>query len=224
MCPTAPIVTPRRWLRFGIRGILVLMVLVAAPLAWKVNQVRAQRRILATMETSRVQARYDYDVEYFREDSLRPGDPSSPGPLWLHSLLGEDFFADVAEINFSQVQGAHDEIVSLVPALPRVECVSHYELTDPGLEHLARAPSIRKLVIGGSFTRAGFAQLATLGKLEYLVMSSHPNLTDDEMVTTLGTCKTLKHLYIETVTLNDLRRLRESLPGCEVAALNIAEE
>ena len=42
--------TRRRWLQFSLRFLLLLIAVVAIPLAWKVNRVRNQRAVLAEIQ------------------------------------------------------------------------------------------------------------------------------------------------------------------------------
>src|SRR5277367_4493391 len=84
---------PRRpWLRFSLRFLLLMIVVIAIPLAWQVNRVQEQRRLVA--EVRRLGGRVFWDHEW----SPGPGQPSyrvPPGPKWLRYILGEDFFAHV---------------------------------------------------------------------------------------------------------------------------------
>ena len=71
-----------RWLQFSLRGLLVLMVVVAVPLGWtmhKVNKVRQQRIAVAALEKMGC---------IFRYEDAQIGAATLPD--WLRILLGEN--------------------------------------------------------------------------------------------------------------------------------------
>jgi len=214
------------------------MVLAAIPLAWKMNRVKEQQRLVEALRKSGRSVRYDYEIEFDRQSAPTLQwpyngkiEPTPPGPVWLRNLLGQDFLSDVVEVNMvphsvdasqldeSQFYKEQTNLISLVAASPTVSVVSGLGLSDADLEHLATSRSLTKLTIGGSFTKAGFSLLRILPNLQELTLLSHPELTDEELVTILETLTTLKHLllYRDTPISSDrLRRIKESLPGCEV--------
>src|SRR5258708_6092649 len=79
----------RRWLQFNLKGLMLLVVVVAIPcglLKWKL--VRKERERAAITEIERLGGWIEYDWQY--ADKNEP-----PGVEWLRKLLGEDFFSSV---------------------------------------------------------------------------------------------------------------------------------
>jgi hypothetical protein len=203
MTPPGP-PTPRRWLRFSLRGAMLLMLLAALLLAWKVNQVSAKRRAVAEIE------RVGGQVVFFEPW----------GPVWLHQLIGEDYFADVQEVELLEKDGTDvrrirvgpvtDEHLASIGRFPRVSVVKvgGSQITDEGIRQLVSAKSITDLTVTGMNTRTGdepskitdegVLHLTTLPRLEKLTFGF-----GEAGLKNFARLSTLVDLWVSVPTLGD---------------------
>lgn len=126
------------WLRFSIRSALFLMVLIAIPLGWKVNRVRAQRQAVARIQAAKGSVLYDFEQRSMEVN------PEAPGPRWLTDLLGRDFFADVVSVCLRN--GDALEALRHLPALEHV-MLSSDALFDEAVPHLQKCPSLCRVEV-----------------------------------------------------------------------------
>lgn len=173
MADPAPI-PRRRWLRVSVRSLLLLLVAVAVPLAWKVNRVRNQRIVAAEVKKLNGQLNYDWEWK-----SPRQYGPS--GPNWLKNLLGHDYFTDIVFVDLHDPEANDDTLASIasLPHLAGVQILSE-NVSDTGLLHLARAKHLTFLQIGSKkLTETGFAHLTGLKSLNKLsLILAEPQITD----------------------------------------------
>jgi len=224
MTATAP-TNRRRWLRFSVRTILVLMVVMAMSLAWKVNRARAQRKAVEALRNAGVDVVYDY------EDSASANGQVAVPPVpavWV-DLFGIDYFADVYGVYFlnslegpahfrDESTGFPEHVFDDIQMLPTVSSVIISEATDDELDKLSHAASIDTLIVSGNFTDAGVAHLSRLERLKHLYIMS-PNMSVD------GLCQLRRCTRLEQLIANggtdmseyNLCRLRDSLPNCSVS-------
>ena len=52
----------RRWLQFSVRGLLLLMLVVAVPLGWAMDKVRHQRDAVSALEKMGCDVEYRWDT------------------------------------------------------------------------------------------------------------------------------------------------------------------
>ena len=90
----------RRFLRFTLRSLLLLMQIVCLALGWKVEKARKQREAVNWVQECGEHVFYDYELDDARK---RVPNPQPPGPKWLRELLGIDFFDDVVSVAFDQM-------------------------------------------------------------------------------------------------------------------------
>lgn len=185
---------PRRWLRFGLRSLLIIVTLLAVWLGWIAERAERQRRAVAAIHAAGGTVVYAHEVDEHRARRSNP--PPPPGPTWLHAWIGPHYFQRV-------------EIIYLMPLsdqkrepLPLRDCVGARSLTvhqrhltarqleaigdvgsldelilyvdtfdDEGLVHLARLNRLESLTIhGGAFSAEGIACLCQIPNLKDLVM------------------------------------------------------
>jgi hypothetical protein len=134
--------------QFSIRSLLVLTVAVAIMCSWlavEMKAARKQKEAVAAIENAGGSVGYDDGVF---EDPL--GGPEPPGPAWLRSLLGKEFFANVVHVDLDN-SGA----------------------TDAELKHLKGLDQLRWLYLKNTqVTNAGLEYLKGLGKLQWLYLKN----------------------------------------------------
>lgn len=207
----------RRWLRFSLRAILILTVVVAVPLGWKVNHVSAERGAVAEIQQAggHVKRRpfswlpfslYSYAsndwVSYVEVVILCEGDKH---PLLYYANDGT--FAD-----------RHLAAVARLPMANQVYIWSDH-ITDAGMNHLANAPKVLQLQLRGrqsllaegvesrsKITAAGIAHLARMPELRALsVGPSEAPLASFACLTSLN----ILDVSLPSVSAEDLESLVE---------------
>jgi len=164
----------RRWFQYSLRTLLVVMLLAAIACSWlavRMQKARKHREAVAAVSSTGGWISYGG-----KDDSSGALVMSSapPGPAWLHRLLGEDFFGDVAYAFVSNDAGM--ESAASFNQL-RFLCCKH--VTDAGLECLNALPQLQVLDLQfGQVTDAGLEQLNGLNHLEALCLNGTRGVTD----------------------------------------------
>ena len=170
-----PSSSPRRgWPRISLRGLMILIVVVAVPTGWAARTIRAQRAAVAAVRAGGGSVAFDWQFE--RVGTAPNGRPiyrkEPAAPAWLRRWLGDELFEAVQTVRFpgratpeapaALVQcdrlerfdlgdstGAGDGLRPL-RGLRRLESVSisGFAITDPLLADLAAIRSLRELNIG----------------------------------------------------------------------------
>jgi hypothetical protein len=191
----------RRRLSFSLRSLLLLVVVIAIPLGWKVNRARNQRDVVAELENLHAGIKYDYEVG----KSYGGGaNESPPGPQWLIDRLGKEYFVEVFQVTVGASQ-VTDETISLIARLPEVKYVSLHSpggITDKGLVHFARMHNLVGVdLFSDRITGTGLVHLTGL---ERLTMLSVLGWATDASLEHVSTLKRLESLWLyEAVEVTD---------------------
>jgi len=184
----------RRRFQFSIRGLLILTVAVAVSCSWlavEMKAARKQREIVATIEKCGGDIGYDYQFD--ASLSFLPK-AHTPGLRALRNVLGDDFFAHVANV-YIGIHATDAELTHLVEDCPRLWALSlapNDQITDAGIAHLKGLPQLQLLFIDSrQITDAGLAHLAELTQIQYLSLKNNP--TDAAM-----------------------KKLQQALPKCQI--------
>ncbi|MGD9722948.1 MAG: hypothetical protein AB7O59_21240 [Pirellulales bacterium] len=201
--------SPWPWLSRGLRWLAMLAAAVVLMLSWQSNYVRHERSVIA--EVSKFDARIHYDYEL--RGAARP-----PGPQWLRSFLGDDFFATVAGIEI-KTELVTAETVAAIATLPHLQqlLLNAEGVDDAGLLQLAAASELEQLTFRSAVvTDAGLTQLAALKHLTSLTIAA-PHITDVGLISLEELPNlTLVELISTDVTADGVARLRAALPKCDV--------
>ena len=140
---------PRRWFRFRLRTLLVMITLLSVPLGWvgwELDQRRREQATIVWVEEMGGSVGYDY------EDATNNSTP--PGPAWLREIVGIDFLSDVDQVNCSGVTALVD------------------------VSHLDTLTELRWLFLDRTSVR-NLTPLATLKNLAYLSLYETPISEED---------------------------------------------
>ena len=93
-----PVARPwRRFLRFSVRWLIVLVLVIGAGLSWLVRSARIQREAVAAIEKAGGEVHFDWER---KNGTVVPG-----GKLWeparFVKLLGVDYFGHVTYVTFA---------------------------------------------------------------------------------------------------------------------------
>jgi internalin A len=187
---TGPVSRPwRRFLRFSVRGMIVVVLLMGGWLGWIVRSARIQREAVAAIESAGGHVWYDWADD--------DGDPGGPwwAPRWLVAGVGVDFLGQVTAVSLNASSTPSDEAVA------RIRCLSQLELLD-----LSRS----------SFSDAQLAHVEGMTSLT-LVILNDSTLTDAALVHLKGMTN-LHNLNLENTRVTDagVRELERALPGVSV--------
>ncbi len=226
MEPTKP---RRRWLKFSLGGMLLVITLLCLLLGWQGDRVARQRRAVEMVE------RLGGTIYFVHQRMTNtPGwhnqQIATPGPRWLHSLIGEECFRTPERAEISDWDGrvgenelqslcdlqslkalvlhkspVTDEDVRIVAGLRHLEELRLYgaDITDAGLKELSSLGQLRSLTIGNRWVET--AQISDLG-LSYLV-----RLRRLQSLVLGDTCISANGL-VQVAELHNLRSLTIGLP------------
>ena len=227
--------TKTRWLRFSLRTMLVAGTVLCVLLAWKVRKVERQKEAVAAIERTGGSVRYDWEVR---------DHPQAPGKNLLRDLLGDDFFDDVVEVDFTtgivlpeeadakryqtvpmqlrdltnlqelNLIGRTIKDLELLEGLTRMETLWLDCESVRDLSPLEGMRNLRQLSLDRTPEVYDLSPLASLAKLEYLFLA----LTPTRDVSPLMKLKRLKKLVMFTPNVEgeQIEQLRLALPCCEV--------
>lgn len=134
----------RRWLRYGLISLLVLVVVASLVMCWIEPRMRESMRRTEAVEAifkSGGGAKFDFEVD---ESGNRLAKAREPGPSWLRYLMGQDLGANVIE---AEVQT--DEALVGVKDLPLLRKLHLFSkrITDGGLRHLEEASQLETVYV-----------------------------------------------------------------------------
>src|SRR5262245_4289125 len=102
----------RRWFRFSLRTLLVLVAMSSAGFGWLGYKVRQKQRERYAVK---VIQKLGGDVAYHHQKTANYGfdlSSASPGPAWCRRVFGEDVFALVFFVNCWGVPISDAELIS----------------------------------------------------------------------------------------------------------------
>ncbi len=137
-----------RWrFQFSIRSMLVLVVAVAVPCSWlAVTHKHAQEQAREVAAIQELGGQVIYDSPVHRLIHNKPVGLAAPD--WLRSLLGQDYFDDIIEVDFNHGH-VTDEGLAHVSGLLRLHWISLFnkQVTDKCLVHLYGLKNLDTVVL-----------------------------------------------------------------------------
>ena len=184
MSTTVAAARPRRAVRLTLRALIVLIAVIAVPVAWKTNRARAQRRAVDALE--RKNAFVLRDFETLGPGGRKTGAPWAP--TWFRRRLGDEYFGEVKDVRFypdvKTVKGpdgslhyeAQPREADLAPLEVLVSLqeltVQDAPITDADLAHLAGLKRLKRLDLSNvEITDAGLVHLSGLEDLQSLTIT-----------------------------------------------------
>jgi internalin A len=172
----------RRWLQFSLRGLLVLMVVVALGLGWIANERRE-----VWLENRAVEEIERLGGDVTRGDNSKSshnaddpfGGPIPEGLSWQQRLFGESYNRPVVCVSFPPGTGPE-----ALGSLKRLRAIWAIGLTgarigDEQIPHLLECRDLTAVHMNATdVTDDGVKQLATLPDLDTLLLD-HTGVTDD---------------------------------------------
>ena len=159
----------RRFLRFNVRGLIVVVLVIGAGLGWIVRQAHIQRDAVAAI--TKVGGVVFYDWEWRDGTSISGGKPWAP--RWLVHLIGVDYFGHVTVVEFSMYPLPTDATLEVVGPRTQVQALdaNSPSVGDSELAHLTGLTNLSILDLAGtSVTDAGLARLTGLSHLKRLYL------------------------------------------------------
>lgn len=218
MTRDVPMVTKKRtrWLRFGLRSVLVVVTAACVWLAVVSHNARSQKKAVDRVEELGGHIAYD---DQFDANMNWKKDPKLPAPVWLIDLIGEDYARSVTIVNFDDGSDpTNDElaVVEGLSSLKQLTLMNRKLITDDGLLHVTRLSNLEVLALNGTNVRGkGLRHIANLRNLTGLTLDNTP-LTDDGLKY-IGQLPKLEWLHLSNTQITDdglrniasLRRLED---------------
>jgi hypothetical protein len=218
-----------RLLRFGLRSLFLAVAILCVMLGMKVNHVKQQQKAIAWIYNWHGEVHFDYEITF--RDGVPKFRQYPPGPRWLHSLIGEDYFrtpqsvvvrgatdlsplAHLTELRELSVNS--DELKDLSP-LAKLTHLRFLSVVCDRLSDVSPLASLTELENLYVLSRQGIdlSPLAKLTNLKVLVLRADKS-TDLSPLTRLTS---LEEMAFDQPLGSDeeLARLKEALPNCTVS-------
>ena len=186
-----------RWrFQFSIRSLLVLVVAVALPFSWlavETKRARERKEAVQAIGEWKGFVNYDYQVDESRMVCLLNAKP--PGPPWLRTGLGEDFFANIVGVGLTNAP-ITDAWLERLEGMPQLQWLylDDTGITDAGLKHLVGLTRLTTLDLSGTeITDTGLEYLEGMTELQQLEVG-HTQVTDA-----------------------GVKKLQQALPKCQIS-------
>ena len=156
-------------LRFTLRTLFIVLTISAMWLGYHTNDARRQRIAVEAIEAAGGRVRYDYQRTLA---NAKNGEAELPGPSWLRSVLGDDFFRHVVKVDWNGKKAFGAEELRHLRSLPRLDTLNlnFSGVNDSDLAEISKLPQLKKLHLEkcSGVTDAGLAHVSRLADLEYL--------------------------------------------------------
>jgi len=162
-----------RWRQFGMKTLMLVMLLAILAISWlavKVRAVQQQRKAVEMIEEVGGSVCYDYQLRPYNDDA---GPPPPPGPAWLRRRFGDDVFAKVVDVGCTNCEDA-DVVLRALGGLPNVQILNLAggKLADDNLRYLEGLTQLYGLDLSRTtITDAGLVHLRGLHNLKWVVLS-----------------------------------------------------
>jgi hypothetical protein len=164
--PSAAPPKRRRRFQFSLRTMMVFTAICAVGCGWLFRRVEQKRKEREAVEA----LRRNFVAECFYDYQLDGSGAEPPGPGWLRSVFGENFFAAVTIANFGGMRSARESSLVRIEAMPDLVELNMplCDLSDQGLVHLQGLTKLRELNLSGTNVGDGIVCLSKLRDLREL--------------------------------------------------------
>jgi internalin A len=158
----------KRFLQFGMRGLLVFVLVIGAGLGWIVRDAHVQRDAVAAIQAAGGKVMYDW--EWSDGKDIPGGKPWAP--RWLVDRIGVDYFGHVtAAVAHHMSAATSDAVIAQVGRLTRIQSLNLHDspISDSGLVHLKGLKNLRVILLYRTHVSdAGLVHLKGLTNLSAL--------------------------------------------------------
>lgn len=183
-----------RWLRFSLRGALIVITVACLALGWIVDEVRDGRLAVATIHELGGRIRY----------KRQPQTASAPSPMrWLRLVMGEEYTGIVNDVSFANCKLSDADLacVGRLTSLDRLD-LDYTVVGDAGIQHLTGLQKLTWLDVEDTqITDRALASIGKLKALRYLILDG-TNVTDDGL-RSLQTLQSLRSLRLRNTLITD---------------------
>jgi hypothetical protein len=191
---------------------MLLVLILAVFLGWRVNKARQQRRVVAAVKQYGGWVHYDSE---FVSGKLTPGQEPW-APHWLRAVLGDEFFRELSYVSLvydypggkraenANAKPCEDLLAQLVSQTGlKTLLMQRTQATDEGLKLIGQMTGLEDLCIWNptSITDSGVAHLAGLKNLKTIHIDSSP-ITDKSLVL-LSTLPRIEELSLQDNHFSD---------------------
>ena len=178
-----PLQDRRRWLRFSLRGLFVVVTVLCVWFGYETTRARKQSAAVTKLKKLGVFIRFDYDYD---PNGVQIPNAEPWASVWLRETLGEEYFRSVVTVDATfpsfekaerRTRAALEEIGNLTD-LTALEVGGNSFVTDDGLVHLANLKKLRTLYLYRTeIAGPGLLHLSRMKYLRALFLQNTP-MTD----------------------------------------------
>lgn len=195
----------RRWLRFSLRTVLIVLTAFCVWLGWFLFQVEQQRDAVKWILDYGGTVSYDFET-----DDVGKAEGAQPSaPQWLIDRLGVDFFSSVTHV--SDVHHLQISDITPLAALKNLKVVDLSGTQVSDVTPLLDQTNLDWLNLSDTLLNE-VTPLVGLTNLKVLILSGTP-VSD---VTKLSGQTNLEHLILRRTQVSDeqIKKLKQALPNC----------
>jgi hypothetical protein len=197
----------RRWFRFSLRTLLVVVTILSVWLGYQLNTARQQAA--SNRSIKQIGGWSYYDFQQGQPKTGPNASAVSPLPDWLIDWFGNDFFHPIVEVNlvyhYDARQARHENAagsgddLKFLEGLPQLRslCLHKYQVSDDGFQYVGRASNLERLFVWDAFpiTDRGVKHLHNLRNLEMIHLSN--SKITDQSLKVLAKLPRLKNLSLQ---------------------------
>jgi len=227
--PSKSVPDRRRWFRFRLRTLFLVMTVIAVILAFIGRPIQLaiqQRAIAAKLQAAGMQLDYKYDYDGTTLASAFPSGNAGEPPQWIRGFGGDELFGTIWRANYAG-ESLDNETLDLITRLSGLEQLGIHATTVPkrGWERLSRLKNLAYLRLkGGDLADTDIAMLKEVENLAWLDLDG-TDVTDADLdwIAELPKLDRLK-LDESLVTAEGVERLKERLPALQIDWTSIDSE
>ncbi len=200
--PISIIKPARRWFRFSMRTMIVVVTAFCVWLGITSSRANRQRRAVEIIKKAGGTAYYDFDAD---DDGVLRTPPLSPsGPDWLRRSIGIDYFSTVVRVGLDDRKNPNDDAFAALADLPQLRnlFLGGSAVSDAVMSRLKGLNQLHALiVVHSTVTDAGWKAFERLTQLKSLRIDGL-NFTDSSLVYVMD-LSGLRRLFLIDTQVSD---------------------